>query len=127
MAASEQEAKTLQTERFYHMLESGLCSDTTFLVGEEEQKIEAHRFMVMSASPEFEEMLRSTNATDMSTLRIPDMLPDVYREMLTFIYTEKCDITKDNVVHLIFASTKFHLTGLGENCRTFLLDQADTG
>ena len=100
--SSWQETKTLP-ERIEHMFYTKLHSDVTFMVGadledEEEQEVLAHKFILLSASPVFEAMFSgSFKEASAEKIKIPDLFPDIFEEMLRFIYTDEVDVDQNSI------------------------------
>lgn len=68
-------------------------ADVLFLVGKEEVKIHAHRLMLLARCKHFRsrqrELWSSKSVHTQVTVRKPDFRPDVFREVLAFVYTGK--------------------------------------
>ena len=66
-----------------HMLANEIVCDVWFLMGEKEERIGAHKFILICRSTVFEAMLSGEFADDKGDVKIPDIEPDVFRAFLT--------------------------------------------
>ena len=68
-------------------------ADVLFLVGKDEVAMYAHRLLLIARCNYFRnrqrELWSSKSVLAQLTVRKPDFRPDVFREVLTFIYTGK--------------------------------------
>jgi hypothetical protein len=67
------------------MLENEIESDVTFILIEEngeQQRMRAHKFVLISRSPVFFAMLSGPLAEKGQDIRIPDISPDVFKQLL---------------------------------------------
>ena len=68
-------------------------ADVLFLVGQDEVAVYAHRLMLVARCKHFRnrqrELWSSKSVHSQLTVRKPDFRPDVFREVLTFVYTGK--------------------------------------
>lgn len=76
-----------------HLIDDRDTADVLFLVGQEETAIYAHRLILVSRCKHFQnrkrELWSSKSVHSQLTVRKPDYRPDVFREVLTFVYTGK--------------------------------------
>ena len=66
-----------------HMLKSEIACDVTFLVGDKEEKVCAHKFILVCRSTVFEAMLSGEFSDDKEDIKVPDIEPDIFRSFLT--------------------------------------------
>ena len=66
-----------------HMLNNAIACDVTFLVGDKQEKIRAHKFILICRSTVFEAMLSGEFSDDKEDIKVPDIEPDVFRSFLT--------------------------------------------
>lgn len=57
----------------------------------------AHKFILLSRSDLFYKLIadvKRKSSDDKTTLEIPDVNPEIFHQMLTYIYTDSCDLLK---------------------------------
>ncbi|OWF55515.1 BTB/POZ domain-containing protein 2 [Mizuhopecten yessoensis] len=113
-----QVGKTL-SECFDHVFTSGIVSDVTFLVGEEMERISAHKLVLMSRSPVFYPMLEGPMA-EKGDIPIPDISDETFKLFLRYLYTDSIDLTLRNVVPVLNAARKYCVDILVSHCEKFL-------
>ena len=74
----------LDTNQF--LLETGKLSDITFIIGEEEQRIDAHKLILASRSPVFEVMFQRWNPKDSEIILTDTTLP-TFKHFLKVCFT----------------------------------------
>lgn len=78
---------------FQHLIEDQDTADVLFLVGQGETAIYAHRLILLARCRHFQnrkrELFSSKSVHSQLTVRKPEFRPDVFREVLTFIYSGK--------------------------------------
>ncbi|XP_057339993.1 speckle-type POZ protein-like [Microplitis mediator] len=109
------ESKFFMAHDYQELYESKLGSDVELIV--QEQKIQAHKLILMVRSPVFRAML----TTDMrenreKTITIKDMDSEVFKSMLEFIYTDKVNDLDDVAEQLLEAADKYQIHTLKELC-----------
>ncbi|XP_046340690.2 BTB/POZ domain-containing protein 6-like isoform X2 [Haliotis rufescens] len=107
------------TECNLRMLDTEDFSDVTFRVGSEKQMVRAHRYVLVSRSCVFHAMFCGPLA-ETEEVTIPDIEPDVFREFLRYVYTDKATIKADTVAGLLYTSRKYFIDSLYSLCVTFL-------
>lgn len=100
--------------RFGWLLENQFLSDVKFLLGEEETEIPAHRFLLISASFEFQNLFDQISVDD--PIKLPENDPEVFIEFLRYIYTDDIKISSENVVKIFSLAKKFNIKCLEEMC-----------
>lgn len=65
-----------------HMLVNQLACDVTFLCGESERKISAHKYILISRSCIFNEMLSTEGTVLANPVLLPDVTIDTFRVVL---------------------------------------------
>ncbi|XP_040572175.1 BTB/POZ domain-containing protein 3 [Lepeophtheirus salmonis] len=113
--------------RFKNIFEEGYFSDVCFLVGagknESVEKIAAHRCILVSISPVFENMFcgecKELKINDVE-IKVPDVRPSTFKCMLEWIYTEEIDLNVDNVLSILYCAYKYDLSELNNKCIHFL-------
>ncbi|KAL5017580.1 hypothetical protein ScPMuIL_007169 [Solemya velum] len=103
-----QSKKTI-TECHQHMLEEGIATDVTFLVGKEKQIVRAHKYMLICRSPVFQAMFCGPQLllSDDNKIVIPDIEPDVFLVLLRFIYYYKPSLSDSTVLSVLYAAKKY--------------------
>ncbi|XP_033725452.1 BTB/POZ domain-containing protein 6-like [Pecten maximus] len=112
-----QGGKTL-IESFDHLLTSGIASDVTFIVGEERNRISAHRLVLLSRSPVFYAMLEGPMA-EKGEITIPDISSETFKLFLRYLYTDTIDLTDRNVVPVLNVARKYCVDILVSLCGEF--------
>ncbi|XP_021355890.1 BTB/POZ domain-containing protein 6-like [Mizuhopecten yessoensis] len=113
-----QSGKTL-SQCMDHVFTSATASDVTFLVGEDQKKIPAHKLILISRSPVFYAMLEGPMAKK-GEITIPDITEDVFQLFLRYLYTDTINLTEMNVVPVLNAARKYCVDILVTNCEDFL-------
>ncbi|XP_033726035.1 BTB/POZ domain-containing protein 6-like [Pecten maximus] len=112
-----QVGKTL-SESFDHLLTSGIASDVTFIVGEEKNRVSAHKLVLLSRSPVFYAMLEGPMA-EKGEITIPDITLEAFNLFLRYLYTDKINLTGRNVLPVFDAARKYCVDILSSLCETF--------
>ncbi|XP_037810333.1 BTB/POZ domain-containing protein 6-A-like [Lucilia sericata] len=111
-------------KRNWDMLQSEKFSDCSFLVGLEtsNQKIfAAHKLILATASPVFEAMFYGDLAEKSYPIPIPDIQPDIFQDMLKFIYSDCFDISSSNVaLQLCAVGKKYLLVDMVKKCCDYI-------
>ncbi|ODM94464.1 BTB/POZ domain-containing protein 2 [Orchesella cincta] len=95
-----------------HMLDKGIMSDMTFLVGEGKDSIPAHRFLLTLWSKVFEEMP--------DNVEIPEMNVAALRSFLKYLYTEDFDVSAEDLMPVLCAAKRFEIPALAAKCVSVL-------
>ncbi|XP_048245930.1 BTB/POZ domain-containing protein 6-like isoform X2 [Haliotis rufescens] len=103
-----------------HMLDSLLLTDVTFLVGDQRETIEAHKFILVSRSCVFHAMFCGS-IPEMGQVLIPDIQTDNFKTFLRYLYTDEVELTPNTVLGLMYAARKYNITGLEKQCEEFCL------
>ncbi|WAR27987.1 BTB6A-like protein [Mya arenaria] len=102
-----------------HMLGAHALCDVTFIVGEEQQEVRCHRFMLASRSPVFYTMFCGS-LPEVSFVEIRDVEADVFRTVVRFMYTGEIQLMPDSVMATMYAAKKYDIQPLTNRCKTFL-------
>ncbi|XP_048245616.1 BTB/POZ domain-containing protein 6-like [Haliotis rufescens] len=103
-----------------HMLDSLLLADVTFLVGDQREAIQAHKFILVSRSCVFHAMFCGS-IPEMGQVLIPDIQTDNFKTFLRYLYTGEVALTPNTVLGLMYAARKYNTTGLEKQCEEFCL------
>ena len=87
-----------------NLIDDRETADVLFLIGRDEVTMYAHRLILVARCKHFRnrqrELWSSKSLNTQLTVRKPDRRPDVFREVLTFIYTGKVSLKR----HLLSGS-----------------------
>lgn len=119
------ELRLKEFDEFEQLLENKTFSDVVFKV--DGKQFHAHKNILAQRSPVFAAMFKHEMMEAMcSTVEIEDISPEVFREMLRFIYAGKVKEIKRIDVHLLAAADKYFLKGLKLMCETSLCNNLTT-
>ncbi|XP_055351489.1 BTB/POZ domain-containing protein 1-like [Paramacrobiotus metropolitanus] len=111
-----------------HLLVSEDMSDVQFAVGRDYGVVKifpAHKVIMGVRSPVFHTMFYGSlpdNCT--SPIEIPEVFPDAFANMLSYLYTDVVgNFTLDNVFHTLGCADKYDLPLLLAMCAEFVLNQ----
>ncbi|XP_069688942.1 BTB/POZ domain-containing protein 6-B-like isoform X2 [Periplaneta americana] len=106
-------------ERGLSALECGLWVDCKFLVGEDEEEIEACSIVLSLASPVFAAMFFGS-MPEKEPVKVPDVEPEVFQLLLQFIYAHEVQISSnEEAAKLMVAADKYMLPDLIKTCSEF--------
>jgi speckle-type POZ protein len=112
---------------FGHLFSSEEFSDIAFLVGP--ARFRAHRAVLNVRSPVLAGLFRSAMSdSDSSEITVDeDISPDVFREILRFVYTGEVESTvlEDDPTNLLAAADRYGLDRLKTMCEHWLWDALD--
>ena len=118
-----QTGATRLAERGKHLLDTGVWSDCEFIVGiAPNMKIfHCHKLLLAMASPVFEAMFYGGLAETRREIKIPDVQPEAFSALLSYIYTDKVNLSNFELVcDICYAANKYMLPDLVEECTQFL-------
>ena len=118
-----QTGATRLAERGKHLLDTGVWSDCEFIVGiAPNMKIfHCHKLLLAMASPVFEAMFFGGLAETRREIKIPDVQPEAFSALLSYIYTDKVNLSNFELVcDICYAANKYMLPDLVEECTQFL-------
>ena len=104
------------------LLNNPLMADVFFLVGDEQRRIPAHKYVLASRSSVFYAMLLHGGlaADDEKDIKVPDVTPAGFLNTLEFLYTEKTSLQEDTVLDTIYAGKKYVVPALVRHCNEYL-------
>jgi len=107
------------------MLDSGRASDIALYCGD--RQFPAHRFVLRARSPYFEGLFASSmRDADADGLPIADTEPDVFEQLLLWVYTgevaEAALQAKDMLEHLLMVANRYECDGLKLLCEAKLCE-----
>ncbi|KAH7702132.1 BTB/POZ domain-containing protein 6-A [Aphelenchoides avenae] len=102
--------------------------DVKFVVGDEEKETFGANSLILSAASEvldknFYGEFEKPSIEDPLIVEIPDGTPDGFRVVLQYIYSDRADLTVDNVISVLYLSKKYLLTNLYQRAVEFALSQ----
>ncbi|XP_046562621.1 BTB/POZ domain-containing protein 6-like [Haliotis rubra] len=105
-----------------HMLINQLNCDVTFRVGEAEEIVPAHKYMLGSRSNVFQTMFAESEAImeDNDEIVVDDIEPNIFRHMLVYLYTDDVRLDPENVSLVLYAAKKYGIKGLRTRCLRYL-------
>jgi hypothetical protein len=106
---------------FERLFESQEFHDVVFLVGPEERQIYAHRSILSSRSGYFHAMFTvGLRESHDETVKKPNIDPDVFSEVLRFVYSGKVQLNSSNVIEVLEAASEMDLSILKKLCLNFI-------
>lgn len=101
-----------------------VACDIDFLVGEDKERVPAHKYILISRSCVFFTMFCGPLAETQREITLPDIEPPVFKALLEFLYTDSVDLQPDIVLPLLYAAKKYSVQALVKQCIQYLeLDQ----
>jgi hypothetical protein len=91
----------------------------TFTLGESGDELKAHKFFLITASPVFHSLFVN-NADAALELKIAAISKATMTEICRFAYSEVVKLTKDNMLDVLFAASKFQMKFLMEKTIDFI-------
>ncbi len=116
-----QSTKKNVLERNRHMFNNSDMSDVNFICEGSDKTFYAHKNVLGTSSVVFNAMFYGSLAMKDSTVRLSDTNEESLEQFLRFVYTDKCTLTSDNVVAIMYLAKKYILPSLNEKCVHFLL------
>jgi len=113
-------------ERGQYLLETGVWSDCTFIVGlpPTVRVFRCHKMFLAMASPVFEAMFfggLAESSGNTGEIKILDVQPDAFFVMLQYIYTDHINLNSFELVcDICYAAKKYMLPALVEECTNYL-------
>jgi len=112
-------------------------SDIQFVVGEDREKVYAHKIILSGRCEVFRAMfaeqkhqIKGTAKKDggSALLVLPDVRPTVFLTVLEFIYTNTCKLSQTTVVDVLASAIEYGLEGLVQCCVAYITEglQVDT-
>ncbi|XP_037521121.1 speckle-type POZ protein B [Rhipicephalus sanguineus] len=102
------------------LLESGSSADVTLTVGSE--TFHAHKNILAARSPVFRDMFKHTTTEDDNVV-IADVEPDVFANILQFVYTGSVPEPIEKPDSLLRAADRYHLDRLKAMCELTLISR----
>jgi BTB/POZ domain-containing protein 3/6 len=115
------------TEIRLDMINDSKLADITFNVGKKKvETIYAHKAVLIMHSKVFARMFFNYFSLPMNII-IEDMEPDVFLEMLKFVYAgaDAVNLTTKNMIDILYGAQKYILPELQSFCETFILENTN--
>jgi hypothetical protein len=115
------------TEIRLDMINDSKLADITFNVGKKKvETIYAHKAVLIMHSKVFARMFFNYFSLPMNII-IEDMEPDVFLEMLKFVYAgaDAVNLTTKNMIDILYGAQKYILPELQSLCETFILENTN--
>ena len=130
MAADDNWQTELPTlvERTAFIFNNEILSDVKFVVpvstGESESKkvIPAHKFVLAISSPVFFAMFYGQMAETKDSIELPDCEYESLLELFRFLYTDKVNLSGNNVMQVLYLANKYIVPSLAKTCTEYLGD-----
>ncbi|KAJ8886419.1 hypothetical protein PR048_012630 [Dryococelus australis] len=90
------------------------------------QQFAAHRAVVAAHSGYLKALLPTTVAAETVAVSVPNISPDVFASLLTFMYTGYMDVTHENIYAVLLATHLLHMPRALDLCRSFLMQNQNT-
>ena len=125
-------ARSTIRKRCKSIFNQELFSDVNFVVrdsqggNESKMMIPAHKFVLAISSPVFYAMFYSELAETKYSIEISDCDYESLLELFRFIYSDKANLTPDNVMQLMYLAEKYMLPFLADKCSDYLKENLDT-
>lgn len=115
-------------ERNTQMLLNTILSDVSFVFvdefSEEErlsEPIPAHKYILSISSPVFFAMFHGEMAEKTDQIEMPDCDKNSFVQFLTFLYTDSCALSMDNVASVFYLGKKYMVPSLIDYCTNYLI------
>ncbi|XP_068752362.1 serine-enriched protein-like [Montipora capricornis] len=109
-----------------NLIDDRETADVVFLIGRDEVSMYAHRLILVARCKHFRnrqrELWSSKSLNTQLTVRKPDRRPDVFREVLTFIYTGKVQLQSRTAFEMLRIAEDLEITDLQHACEQFFMD-----
>ncbi|WAR13505.1 BTBD2-like protein [Mya arenaria] len=118
-----QSTKPTISECSKHMWTHKLACDITFNVGPNKKPIQAHRYVLMSRSCVFYEMLAEQPRE--GSIEIPDVTEDSFNLFMQYLYYDDFTANVTGTLGLLRCAKKYKVQGLINRCLLVLKNQMD--
>ncbi|XP_071111347.1 BTB/POZ domain-containing protein 6-like [Haliotis cracherodii] len=108
------------TECNRYMLEHQLDCDVTFEVGESQEIIRAHSYILKSRSQGLYDCLSSSADGNPRTLPLPETTAPALQCVLRYCYTDATGLTIETVIGVLHLSKLFNIGRLRDSCTAFI-------
>ncbi|KAJ8668481.1 hypothetical protein QAD02_010144 [Eretmocerus hayati] len=106
---------------FEKVLQSGEMSDVTLAVGKKEFKV--HKFIICTRSVVFRAMFENDMLEKkLNHIDIEDVDDEVMEKVLTYLYTDRLQFTKNSALDILAAAQKYQIPGLKTLCSKVIVE-----
>ena len=117
--ADWQSTKKTVLERGRYMFNNPFMSDIQFSCVGSSRKFHAHKYVLATSSSVFYRMFYGELAETKKSIELTDSNDDSLVEFLRFMYTDDCNLTRDNVAFVLYLTHKYYVPSLAEKCVEF--------
>lgn len=111
----------LLSQSLRELVNNDMFSDVTFLVGENGQRIHAHRNILAVRCAPFCSMFSGPmKESNESEITIPNIEPHVFISILEFLYTGQLELEVETVFQIYKSADQYLLDDVKSACRTFI-------
>uniref|UniRef100_A0A1Q3EZV7 BTB domain-containing protein n=1 Tax=Culex tarsalis TaxID=7177 RepID=A0A1Q3EZV7_CULTA len=112
-------------DRLERLVNNEQFADVAFRVGEPGELMFGHKAVLAEASEVFRAQFAGAFRESREDVReqpipIVDIEPAVFKEVLRYMYSDRVNVTADNVVDVYYSAEKYLLEGLKKTCIKFL-------
>lgn len=130
--ASAQSAGLGALDRFERLVNNDQFADVAFRVGEPGELMYGHKAVLAEASEMFRAQFAGSFRESRENVReqaipIVDIEPAVFKELLRYMYSDRVNVTVENVLDLMYGSNKYLLMKLKKYCEMFLMAHLSEG
>ena len=111
-----QSTKTTVSERNRHMFNNSDMSDISFTCEGSDKIFYAHKYVLGTSSAVFHAMFYGDLAEKDSVVHLKDTDEESLEEFLKFLYTDRCNLTTDNAISVMYLSKKYLVPSLTVKC-----------
>jgi len=113
-----------------HLWKDAAFSDVKFVVGNDggEQEFKGHKGILSARSPVFSRMFAASMREGREgVVRVVDIEPTIFQEMLRYVYCDKCDekIMQERTEELLAVADKYDIMRLKLMCENVLLQRVN--
>ncbi len=107
------------------MFNNPFMSDIKFTCEDSTKSFYAHKYVLGTSSAVFHAMFYGDLAETKAVVHLSDTDEESLEQFLCFIYTDKCDLTADNVVSVMYLSKKYIVPSLTKKCVEIMENSLD--
>ena len=120
-----QSTKKTVLERNSHMFNNSDMSDISFTCEGSDQTFYAHKYVLATSSAVFHAMFYGDLAEKNSIVHLSDTDEKSLEEFFRFLYTDKCNLSTDNVISVMYLSKKYIVPSLTEYVKAQLVREME--
>ena len=113
-------------DRTTFIFNTELLSDVKFVVptssdeSESKKVIPAHKFVLAISSPVFYAMFYGQVVETTDSIELPDCDYDSLLEMFRYLYSDEVNLSRSNVMQVLYLANKYIVPSLAEKCTEYL-------